>query len=165
MSRSGGIINFVSEKAKLGRNVKIWHFAYVGDGVEIGDNVSIGSLAHVDYGVKIGEGTRIGGLAYIPPLSVIGRNVFIGPATVLTNDRYPPSRRLEGVTVEDGVVIGAKAVVGSGLKIGVNSVVCMGAVVTRDVPPETVVMGVPARPVYSRSEYEAKKAGWERGGG
>ena len=41
--------NFISEKAKIGENVKIWHFAYVGDDTEIGDNTKIGSLAHVDY--------------------------------------------------------------------------------------------------------------------
>ena len=44
--------NFISEKAKIGENTKIWHFAYVGDNAEIGDNVKIGSLAHVDYDVK-----------------------------------------------------------------------------------------------------------------
>ena len=43
------ITNFISEKAKLGKNVRVWHFAYVGDYTEIGDNVKIGSLAHVDY--------------------------------------------------------------------------------------------------------------------
>jgi UDP-3-O-[3-hydroxymyristoyl] glucosamine N-acyltransferase len=41
-------VNFVAEDAKLGRNVKVWHYAYVGSGTRIGDNVSIGSLAHVD---------------------------------------------------------------------------------------------------------------------
>ena len=45
--------NFISEKAKIGENTKIWHFAYVGDDTEIGNGVKIGSLAHVDYDVKI----------------------------------------------------------------------------------------------------------------
>ena len=60
------VTNFISDKAKVGENVKIWHFAYVGDNVEIGDNVKIGSLAHVDYNVKIGENTMIEGSVYIP---------------------------------------------------------------------------------------------------
>ena len=47
------VTNFISEKAKIGKNVQIWHFSYVGDNVEIGDNVKIGSLAHIDYDVKI----------------------------------------------------------------------------------------------------------------
>ncbi|MEE9586252.1 MAG: N-acetyltransferase, partial [Nitrososphaerales archaeon] len=112
------VIYHIGKGVKLGRGVKIWHFVYVGDYAEIGDNVSIGSLSHVDYKTIIGENTRIAGLAYIPPLSVIGRNVFIGPAAVLTNDKYPLSKRLEGVKIEDGAIVGAKSVIGSGLTVG-----------------------------------------------
>ena len=155
------ITNFISEKAKIGKNVKIWNFAYVGDDVEIGDNVKIGSLAHVDYDVKIGENTMIEGLVYIPPLSRIGKNVFIGPAAALTNDPFPPSKKLVGVTVEDGVVIGSRAVIKAGVKIGKNSVIAMGAVVTKDIPENVVVMGNPAREKYSREEYDKKRREWE----
>lgn len=155
------ITNFISEKAKLGKNVKIWHFAYVGSDTEIGDNVKIGSLAHVDYNVKIGENTMIEGLVYIPPLSRIGKNVFIGPAASLTNDPYPASKKMIGVTIEDGAVIGSRAVIKAGVKIGKNSVVAMGAVVTKDVPPNCVVVGVPAKVKYSREEYDKKKKKWE----
>ena len=155
------VTNFISEKAKLGKNVKIWHFAYVGSDTEIGDNVKIGSLAHVDYNVKIGENTMIEGLVYIPPLSRIGKNVFIGPAASLTNDPYPASKKMIGVTIEDGAVIGSRAVIKAGVKIGKNSVVAMGAVVTEDVPPNCVVVGVPAKVKYSREEYDKKKKKWE----
>lgn len=155
------VTNFISKKAKLGKNVRIWHFAYVGDDSQIGDNVKIGSLAHVDYNVKIGENTMIEGLVYIPPLSVIGKNVFIGPAAALTNDPYPPSKKMMGVTIEDGVVIGSRAVIKAGLTIGQNSVVAMGAVVTKNVPPNCVVAGVPAKVKYSREEYDLKKRKWE----
>ena len=153
--------NFVSETAKIGNNVKIWHFAYVGDDTEIGDNVKIGSLAHVDYDVKIGENTMIEGLVYIPPMSRIGKNVFIGPSAVLTNDPFPPSEKLIGVTIEDNVIIGSGAVIKAGVTIGKNSVVAMGAVVTKDVPPDTVVKGVPAKPSYSRAEYDKKQLDWK----
>ncbi|MDG6912751.1 MAG: acyl-ACP--UDP-N- acetylglucosamine O-acyltransferase, partial [Nitrososphaerota archaeon] len=60
-------MNFIAPDAKLGKNVRVWHFAYVGSGTEIGDDVKIGSLAHVDYDVKVGSGTMIEGSAYIPP--------------------------------------------------------------------------------------------------
>jgi acetyltransferase-like isoleucine patch superfamily enzyme len=156
------VTNFISEKAKLGKNVRIWHFAYVGDDTEIGDNVKIGSLAHVDYNVKIGENTMIEGLVYIPPLSRIGKDVFIGPAASLTNDPYPASKKMIGVTIEDGAVIGSRAVIKAGVKIGKNSVVAMGAVVTKDVPPNCVVVGVPAKVKYSREEYDKKKQNWEK---
>ena len=53
------VTNFISEKAKIGNNVKIWHFTYVGDNTVIGDNVKIGSLVHIDYNVKIGENYEI----------------------------------------------------------------------------------------------------------
>ena len=155
------VTNFISEKAKLGKNVKIWHFAYVGNDTEIGDNVKIGSLAHVDYNVKIGENTMIEGLVYIPPLSRIGKNVFIGPAASLTNDPYPASKKMIGITIEDGAVIGSRAVIKAGVKIGKNSVVAMGAVVTKDVPPNCVVVGVPAKVKYSREEYDKRKKKWE----
>ena len=105
------ITNFISEKAKIGDNVKIWHFSYVGDDVKIGDNVKIGSLAHIDYNVKIGDNTKIEGQAYIPPLSRIGKNVFIGPAAVLTNDPFPMCDKMVGVTIEDNAIIGARAVI------------------------------------------------------
>ena len=155
------ITNYISDKAKIGENVKIWHFAYVGDNTEIGNNVKIGSLAHIDYDVKIGDNTLIEGLVYIPPLSRIGKNVFIGPSAVLTNDPYPTSEKLVGVTIEDNVVIGSRAVVKAGVTIGKNSVVAMGAVVTENVPPDTVVVGVPAKPKYSRDEYDKKQSEWK----
>jgi UDP-3-O-[3-hydroxymyristoyl] glucosamine N-acyltransferase len=56
--------NFISETAKIGKNVKVWHFSYIGNNSEIGDNVSIGSLVHIDYNVKIGDNTRIEGSVY-----------------------------------------------------------------------------------------------------
>jgi len=155
------VTNYISDKAKIGKNVKIWHFAYVGDNVEIGNDVKIGSLTHIDYNVKIGNNTLIEGLVYIPPLSRIGKNVFIGPGAALTNDPYPPSGKLIGVTIEDNAIIGSKAVIKAGVTIGKNSVVAMGAVVTKDIPPDTVVVGVPAKLKYSREEYDKKQNKWK----
>jgi len=154
------ILNLVSRSAKIGKNVKIWNFAYVGPDTIIGDNTKIGSLAHVDYNVVIGKDCKIEGLAYIAPLSRIGDNVFIGPSAVLTNDPYPLSDKMVGVTVENDAIICAGAVLKAGVRIGKNSVVGMGAIVTKDVPPEVVVVGVPARVSYSREEYEKKRIGW-----
>ena len=156
------VVNFVAPDAKLGKNVRIWHYAYVGSKSQIGDGVKIGSLVHVDYDVRVGSGTKIEGLAYIPPLSRIGKNVFIGPAAVLTNDPYPPSKKMIGVIIEDNAVIGARAVIRAGVRVGKGAVVAMGAVVTKDVPPGKVVMGVPARVKYTRKEFDAKMRAWER---
>ncbi len=159
-----GQYTVIAPDASIGSGVSIWNLAYVGSRTVIGDNVSIGSLAHVDYNVEIGDNTRIEGLAYIPPKSRIGKDVFIGPAAVLTNDPYPMSPKMVGVTIEDGAIICGRAVIKAGVTIGRRSVVAMGAVVTKDVPPETVVLGVPARKVYTRKEYDAKKLTWESSG-
>ncbi len=160
-SKFSKVTNYVSRTAQIGKNVKIWHFAYVGDKTIIGDNVMIGSLAHIDYNVKIGNNTRIEGSVYIPPLTVIGNNVFIAPGATFTNDPYPMSPKMIGVTVEDGAIIAARAVLKPGITIGKNAVVGMGAVVTKDVPSETVVIGNPARAKYTRKEYNEKKRMWE----
>ncbi len=154
------VTNFISDKAKIGKNVSIWHFSYIGDNTEVGDNVKIGSLVHIDYDVKVGENTKIEGQAYIPPLSRIGKNVFIGPAAVLTNDPYPMCDKMIGVTIEDGAIIGARSVIKAGVTVGKNSVVAMGAVVVRDVPENTVVIGNPASIRYTREEYDKKQKDW-----
>jgi UDP-2-acetamido-3-amino-2,3-dideoxy-glucuronate N-acetyltransferase len=158
--QNNNLTNFISETAKIGKNVKVWHFSYIGNNSEIGDNVSIGSLVHIDYNVKIGDNTRIEGSVYIPPLTKIGKNVFIGPCAAFTNDPYPMSPKMTGVVVEDGAIIGGRAVFKAGVTIGKNSVIAMGAVVTKDVPPNVVVMGHPATIRYSREEYDLKKKQW-----
>jgi acetyltransferase-like isoleucine patch superfamily enzyme len=72
------------------------------------------------------------------------------------------SIRMVGVKVEDDAIICARAVIKAGVTVGSNSVVGMGAVVTKDVPPNVVVMGVPAKITYSRKEYDAKQAKWNK---
>ena len=164
LESGGSITKYIAKDAKIGNNVKIWHFAYVGSKTEIGDNVMIGSLTHIDYNVKIGDNTRIEGCVYIPPLTVIGKNVFIGPAAAFTNDPYPMSPKMVGVKVEDNAIIGGRAVFKAGVNVGKFSVVAMGSVVTKDVPANSVVMGHPAKVVYSRAEYDRKKKEWESKG-
>jgi acetyltransferase-like isoleucine patch superfamily enzyme len=161
--KMSGPINHVGKNVKLGENVKMWHFTYIGDDTEIGANTKIGSLVHIDYGVKIGRDCKIEGSAYIPPLTIIGEGVFIGPGVVFTNDPYPMSPKMVGVTVEDGAIICAGSVLKAGVTIGGRSVVGMGSVVTKDVPPETVVYGNPAKARYSLEEYLEKKGDWEKG--
>ena len=153
--------NFISEKTKIGENVKIWHFSYIGDNVEIGNNVKIGSLAHIDYNVKIGNDTKIEGQTYIPPLTKIGNNSFIGPGCIFTNDPFPMCDKMIGVTIGDNVIIGAGAILKAGITIKNNSVVGMGSVVTRDVPENVVVMGSPATIRFSREEYDKKQKHWK----
>jgi len=138
------VIRHIGEDAEIGENVQIWNFTYIGDGASIGDNTKIGSLVHIDYGVKIGSNCKIEGMAYIPPLTGIGDMVFIGPGVVFTNDPYPMSDRMVGVTVKDGAIVCAGAMLKAGITVGERAVVGMGAVVTKDVSPDTLVYGNPA---------------------
>lgn len=156
------VVNFVAPSAKIGTGVKIWHFAYIGNDVVLGDNAMVGSLAHIDYGAAIGKNTRIQGNAYISHLSKIGDGVFIGPGAIFTNDPYPPSGKLKGITVCDGAIIGAGAKLMTGITIGKRSVVGMGSTVTRNVPDEVVVMGSPATIRYTRAEYDRKQEEWQK---
>ena len=121
---------------------------------------------HLDPdGAKVGEGTKNRGKrstsAYLT--RKIGRNVFIGPSVTTTNDPYPMSDRLAGITIKDNAVIGANATLMAGITIGQNSVVAMGSVVTRDVPDGVVVMGSPATIRHTREEYEKKRKAWMEG--
>lgn len=152
----------VYERVKIGNKVETGHHVLIREETVIEDNVRIGSGTIIDGRVEIGAGTVIQSQAYLPPGTKIGSNVFIGPRAVFTNDRYPPSRRLQGVVVEDEAVIGANATILAGVRIGRRAVVAAGAVVTRDVPPETVVAGVPAKPIATREEFEKKKQKWEQ---
>ena len=68
--------------------------------------------------------------------------------------------KMVGVTIEDGAIIGARAVIKAGVTVGKNSVVAMGSVVTRDVPENVVVMGSPATIRYTREEYDKKQKEW-----
>ena len=155
------LVQHIGKNANIGKNVRIWHFTYIGDDAEIGDDTKIGSLAHIDYGVKIGSNCKIEGMAYIPPFTFIGDGCFIGPGVIFTNDPYPMSPKMVGVTIEDEAVICAGAILKAGITVGARSVVGMGAVVTKDVPPETVVYGNPARFGYSLEKYLEKKRKWE----
>ncbi len=153
----------IYERAKLGRGVQTGHGVLIREDTVIGDGTVVGSHTVIDGRVKIGRNVSIQSGNYLPPESVVGDDVFLAPFVVVTNDRYPASRRLLGVIIEDGAVIGANSVLVSGVRVGERAVVGAGAVVTKDVPPGKVVLGVPARPVMTREEYDRKKEEYERG--
>ena len=154
------VIRFIGKNVRLGENVKIWNFTYIGNDTVIGDNTKVGSLVHIDYGVRIGCDSKIEGMAYIPPLTVIGDRVFIGPGVIFTNDPFPMSDRMVGVTVEDDAIVCAGAMLKAGITVGNRSVIGMGAVVVKDVPPDTLVYGNPARAGYPMERYLEKRKEW-----
>ncbi len=151
----------VYELVRIGNNVETGHNVMIREETRVGDNVVIGTLTVIEGHVTIGNNVRIESGVFIPINTYIGSNVFLGPYVVITNDKYPLSRRLVGATIEDGAIIGANAVLIAGVRVGEDAVVAAGSVVTKDVPPKSVVAGVPARVIGTRDDYERKKRLWE----
>jgi len=151
------------EEVELGNNVELGHHVMIREQTKIGENTLVGSGTIIDGKCTIGKNVSIQSGVYIPTDTIIGNNVFLGPRVVITNDKYPASKRLVTTVVEDNAVIGANAVLIAGIRVGEGAVVGAGSVVTRDVPPYKVVYGVPARVVSDREEYERKKKEYERG--
>ncbi len=152
--RSGSVIY---EGATLGDGAELGHGVLVRERSHIGRGTRVGTHAVVEADVRIGDNVSIQAMVYIPNGTIIEDGVFIGPNAVLTNDKYPPSERLDPVVVRRGAVIGANATLLPGITVGEGAVVAAGAVVTRDVEPHTVVAGVPARAIGSAEEYLRKR--------
>jgi 2,3,4,5-tetrahydropyridine-2,6-dicarboxylate N-acetyltransferase len=129
--------------------------AIIRDQVEIGDNAVIMMGASINIGAVIGEGTMIDMNAVLGGRATVGKNCHVGAGAVLAGVIEPPSAK--PVTVEDEVVIGANAVVLEGVTVGKGAVVAAGAIVVDDVPPNTVVAGIPARVIKEIDEKTKSK--------
>ena len=139
-------------------SVTIYPPTYVHDTAEIGEGTKIGAFCDIGKNVKIGKNCNIQCHVTISNGCKIGNNVFIGPNTTLLNDKYPISKNISPVIVEDNAVIGGGVIILPNVKIGKGAVVGAGSVVTKDVPPDTVVSGNPARKIYGRKKYANKKS-------
>ncbi|MCF6136918.1 2,3,4,5-tetrahydropyridine-2,6-dicarboxylate N-acetyltransferase [Pseudalkalibacillus berkeleyi] len=129
--------------------------AVIRDQVEIGNNAVIMMGAMINIGSVVGEGTMIDMNVVLGGRATVGKNCHIGAGSVLAGVIEPPSAK--PVVVEDGVVVGANAVILEGVTVGEGSVVAAGAVVTEDVPPMSVVAGTPARVIKKIDEQTKGK--------
>ena len=149
----------VSPEATIGDGSSIWHLCQIRENAVLGAGCVVGRGAYIGSGVVMGDHCKVQNYALVYEPARLGDGVFIGPAVVLTNDTYPravnPDGSLKsgddweavGVVVEDGASIGARAVCVAPVTVGAWSMVAAGAVVTSDVPPHALVVGVPARQV------------------
>ena len=131
----------------IGDHFQSGHNVMIREKTKIGNRVAIGTSAVVEGNTIIGNEVSLQSMVYIPTDTVIGNNVFIGPNTVLTNDRYPPTRigGLQGPKIRDGAAIGANATLLPGVCVGEGALVAAGAIVTRDVPAHMLAIGAPAK--------------------
>jgi len=142
--------NSIIKDCKIGKDTKIWNFVNI-YGCEIGDNCNIGSYVEIQSNVKVGNNVIISSHSFICSLVTIEDDVFIGHGVMTINDLHPPSFRRTGSKDDwQKTLIKKGAVIGSGVtllpvRIGENSIVAAGAVVTKDVPDNCTVAGNPAK--------------------
>ncbi|MGB7979562.1 MAG: acyltransferase [Candidatus Nanopelagicales bacterium] len=147
----------VDRRASIGPGSAIWGLACVREHAVLGRDCIVGRGAYIEDGVVLGDRVKVQTNALLFKPAQIGDDVFIGPAVVLTNDRYPRSSTpdgnlkrdddwtAEGVVIEHGASIGARSLILPGVHVGRYAMVAAGAVVTRDVPDYALVVGTPAR--------------------
>lgn len=165
MSDDLSTLQRIAPDVRLGRDVKIYAFVNL-YGCEIGDESQIGTFVEVQRGAVVGKRTKIQSHTFVCSGVHIGDEVFVGHNVTFVNDRFPHARNpdgsvqtesdweLEETHVRDRASIGSGAVILGGVTIGERALVGAGAVVTHDVPPDTVVAGNPARPLAPRREGE-----------
>ena len=133
----------------IGDHFHTVHYAVIRAMVKIGDFCTILNHSTIEGVVRMGDGVRIMSHVYIPSRTWFGDNVFVGPGVTFLNDRYPCRREPlpppRGATIHDDVMIGGGCTILPGVTIGERSFIAAGAVVNKDVPPRSFVVGVPGR--------------------
>lgn len=147
----------IAPNAVVPSSSSVWHYAQIRENAILGQNNIIGRGVYIGTGVKTGDNCKIQNYALVYEPAILGNGVFIGPAVVLTNDEFPRSINPDGslktgndwkavgVTIGDGVSIGANSTCIAPLTIGKWALVGSGSVVTKDVPDFALVVGNPAR--------------------
>lgn len=153
----------IADDVKLGENVKLAKFINL-YGCRVGDNTKIGTFVEIQKNATIGKNCKISSHTFICEGVTIEDNVFVGHGVMFINDTYPRATnaagglqteadwKVEPTLVKKGASIGSGATILSNVIIGENAIVGAGAVVNRDVPPNAVVAGNPARLLRSLDE-------------
>ncbi|TPI44852.1 isomerase [Mesorhizobium sp. B2-9-1] len=138
----------ICESTRVGNGTRIWAFAHVLPGAAIGANCNICDHVFIENDVSVGDDVTIKSGVQLWDGVRLGNRVFVGPNATFTNDRFPrskhyPEQFLQTV-VEDSASIGANATILPGITIGRQAMIGAGAVVTKNVPANAVVVGNPA---------------------
>jgi acetyltransferase-like isoleucine patch superfamily enzyme len=138
----------VDEGAQIGEGTKVWHFAHIRGSAKIGGGCIIGKDVYVDANVVIGNNVKIQNGVSVYQGVTLEDDVFCGPHMTFTNDLYPrafgDSWEIADTLVKRGASIGANATILCGITLGDYCMIGSGAVVTKDVPAHSLVIGNPA---------------------
>ena len=153
----------ISADVILGKDIILNAFVNL-YGCQIGDNTKIGTFVEIQKGAKIGKNCKISSHTFICEGVTIEDNVFVGHNVTFINDTYPRATAesgklqteedwtVEPILVKRGASIGSSATILSNVTIGENAIIGAGSVVTRDVPPNAIVAGNPAKIIRSIKE-------------
>jgi acetyltransferase-like isoleucine patch superfamily enzyme len=142
---------------KIGKKFQTGHGALIREQNVIGDDVVVGSHSIIERSSFIGNHVRIHSGVFVPEYTVIEEGVFLAPNCVLTNDPHPRCGLcLKGPTIRKYARIGANVTILPKVEIGQNSLIGAGSLVTKDIPPNSVAYGVPARVVKKIDELVCK---------
>lgn len=148
--------NYITNDVKLGKNVRLSKFINL-YGCEVGDDTKIGAFVEIQKSASVGNRCKISSHTFICEGVVIEDNVFIGHGVMFINDSYPRATTLHGnlqseidwkvehTVIKKGASIGSGVTILPNTNIGENAIVGAGSVVTKDVPPNSIVAGNPAR--------------------
>ena len=148
--------NCIADDVKLGKDVRLSTFINL-YGCEIGDETRLGAFVEIQKNATIGKRCKISSHTFICEGVVIEDNVFIGHGVMFINNSYPRATdedgnpqteadwKVEPTVVRKGASVGSRATILANITIGENAMVGAGSVVTRDVPPDAIVAGNPAK--------------------
>ena len=163
MNRIGAFVNkycAITPNVKLGTGVRLSKFINL-YGCEIGDNTKIGAFVEIQKNATVGKNCKVSSHTFVCEGVTIEDDVFIGHGVTFVNDTFPRATSEDGnlqtekdwkvelTVVKKGASIGSGATILSNVVIGENAIVGAGSVVTRDVPPNTIVVGNPAKVLRS----------------
>jgi len=152
------------ESTNIGEGTRIWAFAHVLPGATVGKGCNICDGVFIENDVRVGDNVTVKCGVQLWDGVTLENNVFVGPNVTFTNDKRPRSKvypeKFLTIVVEEGASIGANATILPGIRIGRNAMIGAGAVVTRSVPPNAIVVGNPAK-IIGYADTDTASAGEE----